>query len=148
MAIVLKKMDKLISKESNPYENRSAEKIYNSTMYRLTNFSYIFELDKKPEVCTKIFEYIKDYQKLLREYNCSTICYNGQTYVLPPLNQEITISTDFGYINITVISRNGLDLSGFRIAEPIVTLPWRWGTIKLLGYLEGRCTESLMITNS
>lgn len=147
MAIVVKKFSALIGGK-NPYENERAEKIYNSKVYGLTNFSYIFELEKKPEVCMEIFEYIKNYQHLIREYNCSTVSYNGKTYVLPPVNQEITVATDFGFINITALSRNGLDLSAFRIAEPLIALPWRWGTLKLLGYLENRCTESLMVTDT
>lgn len=147
MALVIKKLGSLVA-GGNPYENKAAEKIYNSKMYGLTNFSYIFELDKKPEVCMEIFKYIKGYQHLIRDYNCSTVSYNGKTYVLPPVNQEITVATNFGYINITALSRNGLDFSGFRIAEPIIALSWRWGVTKLLGYLETRCTESLIVTDT
>lgn len=135
------------STELNPFENKGAKKKYNSKVYDLINFSYIFELDKKPEVCSEIFEYIKRYQNLIREYNCSTITYNGNSYVIPPLNQEISVSTEMGFIRITALSINGLDLSGFRISEPIFALPWRWGTIKFLTYLDEHCSESLMITD-
>lgn len=149
MAIVLKGVKKVrdLVSASNPYENKSAEKEYNSSFYSLANFSYIFEIDKKTEVCAKIFEYIKSYQHLLREYNCSTVTYRGKSYVLPPLNQEITIATELGFINITALSRNGIDLSAFRIAEPVVALSWRWGVLKLIGYLEQNCSQSLMITD-
>lgn len=149
MALVLKGVKKVrdLVTGDNPYENKRAEKEYNSSFYALKNFSYIFEIDKKTEVCSEIFEYIKRYQHLLREYNCSTVTYRGNSYVLPPLNEEITISTELGLVNITALSRNGMDLSAFRIAEPLVALPWRWGTLKLIGYLESRCSESLMITD-
>lgn len=112
-------------------------RVYNSFLYSFWNFWYIFELKRQPNFCIKLFEYIKVNQHLIREYNCITVTYKKNSFVIPPLNKEITINTDLGYTKITALSKDGLNIVAFRLAEPVICIPRYWGTAKIIDQLYG-----------
>lgn len=116
------------------------KKLYNGFCYNLFNLSHIFDPKDRADMpaCQAIIDQIKltRNQKILRKYNCSTFTFGGKSYELPPLNREITLETDYGFINFTLLSQNELDISAIRIAEPIMTcIPKGWGLVKILGVL-------------
>lgn len=116
------------------------KKLYNSFFYNLFNLSHIFDLKDLTDMsaCQAIIDQIKlpRNQKILRKYNCSTFTFGGKSYELPPLNREITLETDYGFINFTLLSQNELDISAIRIAEPIMTcISKGWGLVKILEVL-------------
>lgn len=116
------------------------KKLYNGFFYNLFNLSHIFDLkdQKDMRTCQVIIDQIKltKNQKILRKYNCSTFTFGGKSYELPPMNREITLETDYGLINFTLLSQNELDISAIRIAEPIMTcIPKGWGLVRILRVL-------------
>lgn len=111
---------------------------YNSFLYQLFNLSYIYDVKRDPTVCKRILTYIKQYQPLFREYNCSVLMYNDKSYIIPPFNKELVLTTDHGKVKFTALSKNGMDLTAFRLAEPLLCIPSNWGMYKVCEQLQQR----------
>ena len=115
---------------------------YNSCLFYYTHNWFIFDITNNLDKCFCIANIIKDNQKFLRSRSGSIISILRTQFKLPTFNKIITLSTDFGLIQITALSKNGIDLDGFRISEPKIDIKWCcrersevWGFSRIFYYI-------------
>ena len=98
--------------------------LFNSCLFYYTHNWFIFDCKNSLDKCFLIANIIKDNQRFLRSRNGSIISIRGTHFKLPTFNTKITLSSDLGLIQITALSKNGIDLDGFRISEPKIDIKW------------------------
>ena len=110
---------------------------YNKWIYNMQNFSFVFLLKEDQEVCMKLFESIKENQSLLIQYNCEMITFQHKVYVVPPKNKEITLETDIGKVNFTMLADKKGHVFALRLSEPYIHIPYfnKWNVIEVVSIL-------------